>query len=166
MSVYFARAGDDGPVKIGKASDVMKRMAALQSGCPLNIEIIRIVDGGFSEELWFHKRFSSLRTHGEWFEFDERMLTDTPPEFVGYERPIKKTVNLPTNDEPDSEFMSARQIVNKIGGVRYAAAAFEVTEDAIRKWQQKNIIPAMHHAKVRKLAHIAYKHLDAMISNK
>jgi len=77
MAVYFIRAGEDGPVKIGYAKNVVRRMAMLQSANPANLTLIREVDGGRVLECWFHRLFADYRLDGEWFSFNEEMLTRT-----------------------------------------------------------------------------------------
>jgi len=67
-TVYFARAGDDGPIKIGyTASSPVERIAALQTGCPWRISLIGAIEGGTKEEAWLHRRFAALKIEGEWF---------------------------------------------------------------------------------------------------
>ncbi|NIA72299.1 hypothetical protein HBA54_27285 [Pelagibius litoralis] len=68
MSVYFAQAGDAGPIKIGFASDVEKRLAGLQTGNPEPIRLLNIVpDGTRSLEARIHAKFGEHRLRGEWF---------------------------------------------------------------------------------------------------
>lgn len=74
MSVYFIRAGEDGPVKIGVAKDAAKRLAALQTASHVPLKIIRLVRGGRDVEAALHVQFAHLRQHGEWFGFSEAML--------------------------------------------------------------------------------------------
>lgn len=71
---YFIRAGADGPVKIGLASDPEKRLSALQTGNHETLRIVRLVPG--NAEKPFHRFYKHLRIHREWFRYDESMLTD------------------------------------------------------------------------------------------
>lgn len=66
--VYFAAAGDR--VKIGKANDVTKRLATLQTGCPFKIKLLRVERGGIAMEREYHRQFASLRETGEWFRHE------------------------------------------------------------------------------------------------
>lgn len=71
--VYFAAAGER--VKIGKANDLTKRLATLQTGCPYKIRLLKVERGGVAVERGYHRRFSALRENGEWFR-NEGELAD------------------------------------------------------------------------------------------
>lgn len=78
MATYIIRAGDSGPVKIGKADNPHDRLAALQTGHPDELVLLRVVDTDFDCEDIFHERFARLRIRGEWFQFDPEMMTFKP----------------------------------------------------------------------------------------
>jgi hypothetical protein len=66
--IYFVQCGEDGPIKIGMASDIKSRINDIQSMCPYKLTVIgSIAGGGKTTERLLHKRFSALRLHGEWF---------------------------------------------------------------------------------------------------
>jgi hypothetical protein len=65
--VYFI-AGSVGAVKIGSARDVGKRLADLQCGSPIPLEVLATSEGGEKLEREYHRRFATHRLHGEWFE--------------------------------------------------------------------------------------------------
>lgn len=74
-SVYFAQAGEDGPVKIGFcASNPLKRLAELQTGCPHEIFLIGTVSGGRKDESEMHRRLDAYWIRGEWFERKPEVL--------------------------------------------------------------------------------------------
>jgi DNA-binding XRE family transcriptional regulator len=77
--VYFVRAGKDGPVKIGWSKDGAVRIKALQTAHHMRLELIRQLDGTIELEHRFHSYFASKRIRGEWFEFDDEMLTVFDP---------------------------------------------------------------------------------------
>src|SRR3990167_4210715 len=79
MTVYFMRAGDTGPIKIGSADDVDGRLRELQCGNHHELIVIRTVAGGRPLERWFHRHFSAYRIRGEWFSFCDEMLSLEPP---------------------------------------------------------------------------------------
>jgi hypothetical protein len=54
--------------KIGKADDVRRRVANLQTGCPYPLEVVNVFDGGERLEGEMHEWFGHRRVHGEWFE--------------------------------------------------------------------------------------------------
>jgi len=78
MAVYLMRCGVDGPVKIGFAANPIARMAECQTGNPIQLHLIRTIEGGRSEEAWFHREFRHLHLRGEWFTFDHRMMSCLP----------------------------------------------------------------------------------------
>jgi hypothetical protein len=74
-SIYFVGC-DSGPVKIGLSINVKNRLATLQSACPFKLKILAIVSGGRSGEADYHRKFSSARLHGEWFERSPEILAE------------------------------------------------------------------------------------------
>jgi len=67
MSVYFIQAGKNGPIKIGKADSVRRRLASLQSSHYEILELLGAVAGGLEVEAEFHKQLVASRLRGEWF---------------------------------------------------------------------------------------------------
>lgn len=72
--IYFARAGDDGPVKIGQSKDVAKRIRELQTAHHSKLSVIRTIDAPLWVEGWLHGYFAAQRQVGEWFTYDAAML--------------------------------------------------------------------------------------------
>lgn len=72
MKTYIIRAGESGPVKIGRAMFPAERLAGLQTGHYEELRIIREIAGDAEREL--HERFRALRIRREWFKFDPDML--------------------------------------------------------------------------------------------
>jgi hypothetical protein len=73
--VYFVRAGaDNGLIKIGYASDVPARVAQLQIGCPLSLEVLATIEGTTEDEKLFHEMFESSRERDEWFRPTSKVL--------------------------------------------------------------------------------------------
>ena len=69
--VYFIQAETGGPIKIGVARDVLRRLDALQIGNPLTLRIIGVItDVDLYDERDMHNRFAHLRLRGEWFTDD------------------------------------------------------------------------------------------------
>lgn len=74
-SVYvMAAPAKDGQTyfKVGRTSDVGKRVGAVQTGCPLKITkawVLSVWDAGASIRLeWqMHEALKDFRSHGEWF---------------------------------------------------------------------------------------------------
>lgn len=70
--VYFIRCGASGPIKIGSAYDVAKRIVGLQTA---HFEKLTLL--GSSEvlvEFDVHERFADLRMRGEWFSVSRSLL--------------------------------------------------------------------------------------------
>jgi len=72
MYVYFIRAGNTGPIKIGVASNVERRLDALQTGNHLTLYIIATIKyssraEAYEKERKFHNLFKHKRLRGEWF---------------------------------------------------------------------------------------------------
>lgn len=68
MTVYFIRSvGGHGPVKIGEAGDIGRRLAALATSSPYPLEVVAVLPGGFAQEAALHRLLDAARSHGEWF---------------------------------------------------------------------------------------------------
>lgn len=105
--VYFLQCGADGPIKIGSAGDVRRRVAMLQIGCPFKLHLLfwfRCDEGCEFDanfvERWIHKHAEPARIRGEWF--------DGPPiaraakriaELIEERHPDR--IFFPEDDEPD-----------------------------------------------------------------
>ncbi len=75
MTVYMARAGTDGPVKIGVAKDVLRRLKSMNVSSPHDLTLLRTFDGSHLIEKWLHERFAQYRLKGEWFRFTPEMMS-------------------------------------------------------------------------------------------
>jgi hypothetical protein len=64
---YFVQGIFGGPIKIGITSgSVEARVAAMQTGSPVELRTLAVLDGNHEREL--HRRFAKWRLHGEWFD--------------------------------------------------------------------------------------------------
>lgn len=81
MFVYFIQCGKQGgPIKIGKASDVEKRISELQTGSPFTLSLLAKIPcagdkDAFRMEKWFHDRFHRKHIRGEWFTGSIKLKT-------------------------------------------------------------------------------------------
>lgn len=73
--VYFVQAGDGGPIKIGCAVDVARRVKVLQTGNVAPLALLCHFEGGPSEERRLHGQFKNDHLRGEWFRPSEALLT-------------------------------------------------------------------------------------------
>jgi len=64
-AVYLVHAKDTDLYKIGKAVDVGRRVAGLQTSCPYKLLVLAVVEGIGEKNL--HARYKQFRQHGEWF---------------------------------------------------------------------------------------------------
>jgi hypothetical protein len=135
MAVYFVQAGEDGPIKIGFAADVRKRLSGLQVNCPARIRPLGMVDGDKSTERQLHSRFAHLRVCGEWFTPAPELLAliaeadPFPPRHSAFVCPVGRQWTL---DE----------IVARAGSVTKLAAVAGVHQTTISAaWRRKGRVP-------------------------
>ena len=123
MAVYMYLLPSVNKVKIGFSSDVEARIRSLSTGSFEKGKLLReIVGYGKEGEAYLHKKFSHLRTFGEWFDYDESMLTiEIPTGYKGGKRkftldnapPKGGLIMLPnggminTANLPDDEYLKA-----------------------------------------------------------
>lgn len=56
-------------VKIGRTTNLERRLAAIQTACPNRVEVLWHTEGGSALERGLHAEFGHFREHGEWFDF-------------------------------------------------------------------------------------------------
>jgi hypothetical protein len=66
--VYFIQAGNDGPIKIGIAQDVPRRLTLMQHANAEVLWLLTYVPGAPKLERLLHKHFAGGRLRGEWFD--------------------------------------------------------------------------------------------------
>lgn len=64
--IYFVQA-ENGPIKIGVASNLEKRIGNLRGSSPVKLTLLFATHGGATAEANLHHRFREHRLHGEWF---------------------------------------------------------------------------------------------------
>jgi hypothetical protein len=76
LFIYFIQQGNAGPIKIGYTKyDLYARFKRLQTGNPLPLRVLAIIDGADTRtEISLHTRFSSCRLNGEWFAPTEELI--------------------------------------------------------------------------------------------
>jgi hypothetical protein len=66
--VYFIKpVGMAGPIKIGCAMDLARRLNVLEACSPFLLEVAASVSGGLRLERQLHAYFAAIRVHREWF---------------------------------------------------------------------------------------------------
>ncbi len=73
--VYFARSEKTNLIKIGFSYKLAQRMRSVGSEVRARMTVIHTVKGAFMEESYFHRRFGSVRDHGEWFREEGPLLS-------------------------------------------------------------------------------------------
>lgn len=67
--VYVLGTPGSNTVKIGRTTDLAKRVAAIQRMSPVPLSVLWTTPGSHDLETRLHRHFSHCRTHGEWFAF-------------------------------------------------------------------------------------------------
>lgn len=83
--IYFIQAGDNGPIKIGYAANLVKRMGQLQIGNSMQLTLLGNYPGGHAEESRLQRRFATSLIRGEWYTTSEALLAlvaEHPPTTV------------------------------------------------------------------------------------
>jgi hypothetical protein len=65
--VYFIQAVVGGPIKIGRTTALLKRLAQLQEGCPFTLNVLCTMPGEAAAERALHVRFRADVIGGECF---------------------------------------------------------------------------------------------------
>lgn len=59
------------PIKIGVTTNLAKRLATLQTGCPWRLQVMGVTyrPDAYQMERWLHEHFGEyrIRSDGEWF---------------------------------------------------------------------------------------------------
>lgn len=72
MPVYFVRAGESGPVKVGYVQagrSVERRLVELQVGNHEQLHLLALSNGGPATERKLHRALAWSRVRGEWFKW-------------------------------------------------------------------------------------------------
>lgn len=77
--VYFILNRDSHAIKIGRARDIQKRLATLQTASPAELELLKAVQvrtefQSQQLEIILHSKFRHLRIRGEWFRAEPDLL--------------------------------------------------------------------------------------------
>ena len=108
--VYFIRS-ESGRLKIGTASDVFRRLSALQTSSPEHLEVIGVCDGGRSREREIHSIFRAHRLSGEWFEETPAIREWIEDNAVPYD-PLRHTAPVP--DDRIRELAAASRMLKSL----------------------------------------------------
>lgn len=89
-------------MKIGTSSDPSHRIATLQTANSTPLRVMSMFNGGEELEKLLHKKFSSLRVHGEWFHLAPEHLLEAKEVADQYTELQRQRMNLPQQEVPIS----------------------------------------------------------------
>src|SRR4051794_22694672 len=69
--VYLIGGKGSSIVKIGRSTNVTKRLAQIQYKSPVRLSVLWQVEGDAELEFGLHRLFKPYRSHGEWFDFKD-----------------------------------------------------------------------------------------------
>lgn len=145
-----------GDVKIGFATDVLRRVKTLQTSHPTKLRILRVLDGGKEDERALHERFSALRQTGEWFRYDKAMvesnlgLPDLPIPFGKRERRPTSAWGLRAQFHAEA--------VELVGLDAFAKRMDVAPWDVMPTWN--TVSPQYYSALVLALRDLGYRHVS------
>jgi len=67
--VYLIGPKEGSVGKIGRSTEVERRLRTLQNSSPTNLQLLWSTPGGKALENALHRHFAPIRLHGEWFDF-------------------------------------------------------------------------------------------------
>lgn len=73
--VYVLGTPGSSIVKIGRTTNLSKRLADIQRMSPVPLEALWTHPGGHDLESNLHRHFKAMRSHGEWFTFRQDPVT-------------------------------------------------------------------------------------------
>ena len=73
-SIYFVQSESGGPIKIGFAIDVSRRLRFLQCGSPTRLSVLATAPGDATHESALHRKFRINRVLNEWFSPSDELL--------------------------------------------------------------------------------------------
>jgi Meiotically Up-regulated Gene 113 (MUG113) protein len=70
--VYLIGSESSPLVKIGRTTDLLRRLADIQNMSPVKLTVLWRTEGSAGLETALHRHFKAQRVHGEWFDFPDR----------------------------------------------------------------------------------------------
>lgn len=180
--VYVLGTPGSNTVKIGRTTDLAKRVAAIQRMSPVPLSVLWSTPGGSELEALLHRHFSDLRSHGEWFAFPAdpveqvRTAVATEPwkqarharrhtpvprsgiDFSGLETAIAERIaELQKISDPAERFHKVRAFRDEIAAVRGRAiaeqsAAFMELKESGMSWRKIGELCGISGARAEQIA--------------
>jgi hypothetical protein len=136
MAVYFIRAGEDGPIKIGFADDAATRLRELQTGNHLDLRIVATREGGRTQEALLHDYLDEDCIRGEWFRPTERVLA------------VVGGAEVPS---PPEQQARAPHLLDHLGGNSFICRTLGLKPSAVSMWR-KHGVPHKYRIAIKQLA--------------
>jgi hypothetical protein len=138
--VYFVQRGADGPIKIGYAVKVGRRIDQLQTACAEPLRLLATLPALPMMERELHEKFSDLAIGGEWFrpappifQFLAKRIANAS---IRSERPQEQlrlvTPPSPPKPPPVRHEMSGEELAKAAAGARRALRQRCAEEEAKR----------------------------------
>jgi hypothetical protein len=139
MAVYFIAGSVTGLIKIGKSTDVIRRLRLLQIGSPDRLKILAVIKDQHSDAP-YHTQFRTAWEFGEWFRPSVDLLAfiKTLPEFhmpEGYRTATNLSVNraTPRQHARTHESTPYKPTPYEPTQIRKEFSISQVCEEAIRR---------------------------------
>lgn len=143
MPAYMIREGDDGPVKIGTAFNVEKRLESLQCGNSRRLKVIRLIEGPADAERLLHWFYREHRIRFEWFNFCPSMLTvDAASIVIPPTLPKEKRGALPDGQETfvgTAHLGFLKDLAATYPKQRVLAHTLGVSQAALSNWLRRGV---------------------------
>lgn len=125
--VYFIGPKDwrVGVVKIGvTSSHPRKRLKSFQTGSPAPLEIYGYVEGDWELESQLHSIFAPVRSHGEWFRTDGKLLALIGDIYfltfgqrpLGQQEFLDAIDHIALDDPPHPDFCGEEEWIDSVDG--------------------------------------------------
>jgi len=72
--IYFIKAGNLNQIKIGYSKNPKARFYAINLSSPINLQLIKTIQGEKDNEKNIHKKFSHIKVKGEWFQQTKELM--------------------------------------------------------------------------------------------
>jgi len=172
--VYFVRNGNN-QIKIGYSGDVAKRLQSLKTEHGPSVELLGLLEGGFSREQEIHDLFASTRLgSSEWFEESEELLKFIEEHTIMDVPPSKKKLrNKQTSGGSDSlnrqaglsasykELSEAYEAAVLFG--QEATQEFKDTVELVKTWQKSYDEKREYSEKLKLVAEIIESERDDLV---
>ncbi|MET9175867.1 GIY-YIG nuclease family protein [Streptomyces misionensis] len=138
--VYVIGSQDSPLVKIGRSTNVLQRLAAIQRMSPLPLVVLRTYPGGSELETALHRHFQDHRTHGEWFALDGdpvKAITAAVEQIKNDRNSSPKASSASPKESAATNFLVAREIPSSADGLLFQA---DPQKRQVEEWPQSGMI--------------------------